>query len=143
MFASKIAKPQTKTAESPTRKLAPQRSVFATRPFGGGAVEQALQLQRSLGNQATLRLLSQRDLSPTRIEHGDKYEEAMTAGKTPRDVSWDFSRDSNTSSRAGKPTRSSILGQRTAPPRASFSRNSLSAMSTTRLSAKRTASPST
>jgi hypothetical protein len=85
MFALKVANPQTKTAESPTSKLAPQRSVFASRPFGG-------QRPQSIGDQATIRLLSQRNLSPTGIEHGNEHErEAMTGGKTSRGVSGDFS----------------------------------------------------
>src|SRR5271166_279145 len=34
MFASRIANPETKPADSPTRKLAPQRSAAVARPFG-------------------------------------------------------------------------------------------------------------
>ena len=34
MFASRIAKPEAKAADSPTRKLAPQRSTAVARPFG-------------------------------------------------------------------------------------------------------------
>jgi hypothetical protein len=49
-----------KAAGDLTKKTAPPRWVLATRPFGGGAVEQALFLQRTIGNQAVLRLLSQR-----------------------------------------------------------------------------------
>jgi len=97
MLAPKIAKPQTKAAESPTGKLAPQRSTLARRPFGSVAVEQSHKLQRSIGNQATIPLLSQRDLSPTGMEPGNEHEQEaarqnMTAGKTPRGVSWDFSK---------------------------------------------------
>ena len=53
MFAPKVAKPQTKAAEVPTSRL-------ATGHRGYDPVEQALFLQRSIGNQATLRLLAQR-----------------------------------------------------------------------------------
>src|SRR5215213_1984411 len=91
MFAPKVAKAQTKAAESPTSKLAPQRSTRVARPFGGGAVEQA-----HVGNQATLRLLSQRARSLTGNEpHGHNAQEADPAGLTARGatpgVSWDFS----------------------------------------------------
>jgi hypothetical protein len=96
MFASKVAKPQTKAAADSTNRLTPQRSVFATRPFGG-AVEQVHFRQRTIGNQATLRLLSQRGFSPTRVENSGDHEqgvarEDMVAQEEPRGVSWDFSK---------------------------------------------------
>lgn len=74
MFAPKIAKPQTKVAESPTW-LAPQSSTLAARPFGGSAVEQAHMLQRSIGNQATLRLLAQ----PSRSLTGNEPNPSVTS----------------------------------------------------------------
>jgi hypothetical protein len=96
MFASKIAK--TKAAADSTNKLAPQRSVvLATRPFGGGAVDRAHMLQRSIGNQATLRILAQRAGRLAGNERSDQHEQEVdtaslpTRGATPG-LSWDFSR---------------------------------------------------
>jgi hypothetical protein len=94
MFAPKVAKPQTKAAADSTNKLAPGRSVFATRPFGG---EQAHLLQRSIGNQATLRLLGQRTSKPRGDELGGDQEkvrapEKISARETPRGVAWSFSK---------------------------------------------------
>jgi hypothetical protein len=96
MFAPPVAKAQTRAAESPTSKL-PQRSTVVARPFGGGAVERAHTLQRAIGNQATLWLLSQRTSSLTGNEPGGDHEregtpEIMTAPEPPRGVSWDFSK---------------------------------------------------
>jgi len=97
MFVPKVAKPHTKANESPTRKLAPQHSAFATRPFGSGASEQADVLQKGIGNQATLRLLSQQARNLIENEpHGHNEHEADRAspsarGATPG-VSWDFSK---------------------------------------------------
>src|SRR5271166_3188006 len=93
MFAPKVAKVQTTTTASSTSKLAPQRSTLATRPFGSAAG----MLQQSIGNQATLRLLSQRGFSPTGKESrgnlGGEAEQAnMTAREAPRGASWDFSK---------------------------------------------------
>jgi Domain of unknown function (DUF4157) len=55
MFAPKVAKPQTKTAETPISKLTPQRSALVGRRPGHDWVGQALLLQRTIGNQATPR----------------------------------------------------------------------------------------
>jgi len=60
MFASKVAKPQTKATESPTSKLMPQRSALVGHQLGHHPDEQALFVQRTTGNQAALRLLAQR-----------------------------------------------------------------------------------
>ena len=97
MFAPKVAKPQTKAAESPTSKLAPRSPVFATRRFGGGAVEQAHFLQSTIGNQAALRLLSQRARNLTgNVPHGYNDQEADSASlatrEAPRSALWDFSK---------------------------------------------------
>jgi hypothetical protein len=97
MFASKVAKPQTKAAAHSTNKLVPERSVFATRPFDGGAVEQAHLLQRSIGNQATLRLLEQGTSKRPRKEPGGDHEkerapEDISAQEVPRGVAWSFSK---------------------------------------------------
>jgi len=73
MFAPPVAKAQTKAAESSARKLAPQHSTLAARPFGDRVLEQAHMLQRSIGNQATLRLLADRAWSPA----GDQLDELL------------------------------------------------------------------
>jgi hypothetical protein len=90
MFAPKVAMAQTKTNESPTSRLASQHSVFATRPFGGGTVEQAHFLQPTIGNQAMLRLLTQ----PTSKPAGDLDDAPvqMHDGSAAPSLSWDFSR---------------------------------------------------
>lgn len=97
MFEPKITKPQTKTAASTTNKVAPQHSVFGTRPFGGSTVDQAHFLQRKIGNQATLRLMAHKTSSLTGDEHNDQREqEAEPTSLAPRGttsgVSWDFSK---------------------------------------------------
>jgi hypothetical protein len=97
MFAPPVAKVQTKAAASPTNRLAPQRSTLVPRRFGDGAVEQVHVLQRSIGNQATLRLLSQRARNLTENEpYRDNEQEADPASLTARaatpGVSWDFSK---------------------------------------------------
>jgi len=97
MFAPKVVKAQTNALEGQTNKLAPQPSTLVARPFGGGAAEQAHILQRSIGNQPTLRLLSQRASSQTGKGVDDDSEqeaapENMTARATARGVSWDFSK---------------------------------------------------
>jgi len=65
MFAPPVAKAKTKTAGSSTANLALQRSTLVARSLGGGAVRQAHMLQRSVGNQAALRFLTQPSRSPT------------------------------------------------------------------------------
>ena len=97
MFALRLAKAQTKAGASSTIQLAPQRSTFAARPFGGSAVAQAHVLQRSIGNQATLRLLAQRGSSLTGNELHGHYEQetgpaSLTASEAAPSASWDFSK---------------------------------------------------
>src|SRR3954453_21501819 len=97
MFAPKIAKPQTKAAASPTNKLALQRPTPMARPFGGGAADQARMLQATIGNQATLRYLTQRLSNLPAKEPAERHEqeavpENMTAREAPRGPSWDFSK---------------------------------------------------
>jgi hypothetical protein len=69
VFARKLAK--TKAPEGSTSRLASQRSsmVVEDRP-GRDPLDQVQFLQRTIGNQATLRLLARRARSPTekRIE---------------------------------------------------------------------------
>src|ERR1035441_4597883 len=98
MFAPKVAKAGTKASTSSTNKLAPQRSTLAARPLGrGGEFEHPRMLQRSIGNQATLRLLAQRASSLTGNElHGDHYQDSAPENKTARETLrgplWDFSK---------------------------------------------------
>jgi hypothetical protein len=97
MFAAKVAKPQKKTIASSTNSLARQRSAFVAHPPSHDALEQAHILQRSIGNQATLRLLAQRGFSPTEGKvGGDHEQEAHTASPTVQaaklGLSWDFSK---------------------------------------------------
>ena len=97
MFAPKVTKAQTKTPDSPARKLASQPSTFVARPFGGGAVEQEWMLQRTIGNQATLRYLTQRLSNLPAKEPAERHEqdtasENMIAREAPRGPAWDFSK---------------------------------------------------
>lgn len=85
MLAPKVAKPQTRTAAIPASNLGRQRSTLVGRRFGHDRVEQALFLQRTIGNQATLRLLARQ----TSRQQGS---ENTMAGETSRDASSDFSR---------------------------------------------------
>jgi hypothetical protein len=62
MFARPVAKPKTKSTE-------PQRATVVPQRPSQSAVEQVHMLQRSIGNQAVLRLLAQR-ASATRNETG-------------------------------------------------------------------------
>jgi hypothetical protein len=99
MFAPKVAKAQTKAAENPTSKMTPQRSTLTGHRLGHDPVERALFLQRTIGNQAMLRLLAQqtsrRAVSnpPSDYEQGGVATENTMARETPRgSASWDFSR---------------------------------------------------
>ncbi len=97
MFAPKVAKAQTKAAESSTSKLAPQPSALGPRPLGVGAVEQARMLQGPIGNQAMLRYLTQRLSNVPAKGLAERHEqeaapENMTAREPPRGPSWDFSK---------------------------------------------------
>ena len=92
MFASKVAKPQTNAAK--TNSLARQHQTRAAqRPARDPvAVEPALMLQRSIGNQATLRFLAPRVSSPRGPHEQEADPASLTArGATPG-VSWDFSK---------------------------------------------------
>jgi hypothetical protein len=75
VFAPKVAKPQTKATEGSTSRLVLHRSTLVGQRVGYDPVEQALFLQRSIGNQATLRLLPRRD-----------------SRGASRGASWDFSK---------------------------------------------------
>jgi hypothetical protein len=89
VFAPKVAKPQTKTAESSPSRLAPHRSTLLG--HSRDAVEQALSLQRTIGNQATLRLLARR--GSARPENGRNSEkQEIPTEAAPRRVWWDSSK---------------------------------------------------
>jgi hypothetical protein len=70
MLAPKIArsrtKPPTKAAEPPSRTRVPQQ--LARHRFGHDSLERALFLQRTIGNQATLRLLAPQTSRPAVIQ---------------------------------------------------------------------------
>jgi hypothetical protein len=88
VFAPKIAKPQTKAAEGPTSRLAPQPSTLGHDP-----VEQVL----FLGNRAALRGLARRDSARPGNGRNCGMEQQSVGENTPietapRGVSWDFSK---------------------------------------------------
>src|SRR4051795_12572118 len=92
MFASKVAKPQTKAAASSKNSLALMRSGPVAHRTGYTAVELQF-LQRAIGNQATLRLLAQRAAGLTAKDpDGDHKQgatpESITDRDAPRGVSW-------------------------------------------------------
>jgi hypothetical protein len=91
MFAPKVARPQMKAATNSTNRLVPHHSVFATRPFGGGTVEQAHFLQRAISNQATPRLLAQRASQGDQLDDAPAHEsKRMHDGSVAPGLSWDF-----------------------------------------------------
>ena len=102
MFASKVAKPQTKAAKSPTSKLAPRRSTLVEHRLGHDPVEQMLFLQRTIGNRAALRLLAQQASRAAGSAPGSDHEqevapENMMARKAPHGASWNFQQDPTSS----------------------------------------------
>jgi Domain of unknown function (DUF4157) len=97
VFARQVAKPQTKAAENPRRALAPQRSTLARHRLGHDPGEQALLLQRTIGNQAASRLLQpQASRSAGGATDNDHEQEVAPentiARAAPRDASRDFSK---------------------------------------------------
>lgn len=66
MFAPKLSKPQTKAPEASTSRPGLDRSALATHGFERDQVAQARFLQRTIGNQARLRLLAQQASPPDR-----------------------------------------------------------------------------
>ena len=95
MFAPKVAKPQTKATASSTNGLARQSSTLVAPRPGLSTVEEVLTLQRTIGNQATLRLLAQRTPSqagPRGHNEQKAYPASLTAPGTNSRVSWDFSK---------------------------------------------------
>jgi hypothetical protein len=96
MFAPKVAKAQTKAGAGSNNKIVHQRSTLMAHRPGHGSVAQTLMLPQSIGNQATLRLLSRQVSSLTGNEPGGEHNQgAVPEIKTARDApvaSWDFSR---------------------------------------------------
>ena len=86
MFAPKIAKPQTKAIENPPNRLALERSTRAGHGYDRGLTQQALFLQRTIGNQAALRLLAQAS-RPDR----EMGLENMAIPREGRGLSWSLS----------------------------------------------------
>ena len=74
MFAPPVAKP---------KAMQPQRSTVVAQRPSQSAVSQAHLLQRSIGNQAMIRLLAQRG-SVTRNEPGAQEKEADSAHRSPK-----------------------------------------------------------
>jgi GH24 family phage-related lysozyme (muramidase) len=94
MFAPKIAKPQTKATGDSNSQARARSTLTAHRH---SPVEQALLLQRTIGNQATLRLLAQRTASLAADESSGDHKQELPpentlAREAPRGVSWDFSK---------------------------------------------------
>jgi hypothetical protein len=97
MFAPPAAKAQTKAAARPPRKEAPAHSTQIARPSRGGTVEQGHRLQRSMGNQAMLRLLGQGAKNLTRNEPDDHNKQEagparLNARRAGPGLWWDFSK---------------------------------------------------
>lgn len=97
MFAPKVFETKTKGRESPRIRRAPQRAALIERSFGDVAFKQAHLLQRSIGNQATLRLLAHPAARlPGNESHGRNEQVAdpavPIAGGATSGVSWDFSK---------------------------------------------------
>lgn len=91
MFAPKAAKLQAKVAE--TRRLVSNNSTVVGHRLCRNPAEQALGLQRTIGNQATLRRATNLTGSKSRADHEQEAEPAnMTARWPTPSVSWDFSK---------------------------------------------------
>jgi hypothetical protein len=97
MFAAKVAKPQTKATASSTNTLTRQSSTPVARRPSLSTVSETLTLQRTFGNEATLRLLAQ----PTPSLIGNEAHDAngreadgknLATPKATRGIGWDFSK---------------------------------------------------
>jgi Domain of unknown function (DUF4157) len=85
MFVPPITRAQAKTSASFTNSPARQRSTPAAHRFGHGPAEQALMLQRAIGNQGMLRLLaSQRATNLTESRNTPLYPPDRPRGSEPR-----------------------------------------------------------
>ena len=95
MFAPKIPKPQTKTAAD-WSSLVPRRSTLAAQRHS--PAELAVFLERTIGNQAMLRLLARQTSRPAvsnpsrDFEQEDGDTEKAMAQETSRGASWNFSK---------------------------------------------------
>ena len=89
MFAPKLSKPQTKAPEASTSRLGLDRSTLATHGFDRDQVAQARFRQRTIGNQATLRLLAQQASHPDR----EISLENPSISRERRGPSFDFGKD--------------------------------------------------
>ena len=92
MFASKAPKAQTKALENSFSKM-PERSALLSHRLGRDPVEQALLLQRTIGNQATLRLPAQQARNLTgNVPHDEQEADpaSVTTQEKSHGVSWDF-----------------------------------------------------
>ena len=93
MFAPKIAKARTKATESLTSEPASSHSALAGHRLGHDPVERVRFLQRTIGNQATLRLLARQESGPTgRESRRQDDHKADSASRTTGSVSRDFSK---------------------------------------------------
>ena len=92
MFAPKVAKPHTKAADSSTSNLARQRSTLVAHRPGHSSAEQALFLQRTIGNQATQRYLTNRLSNSTAKEIEQHESEVSRVSRKAPSSSWDFSK---------------------------------------------------
>jgi peptidoglycan hydrolase-like protein with peptidoglycan-binding domain len=94
MFAPKVAKAQTKESTGSTSSSVRRHTTLATRRRHAPA-EQVLMLQRTLGNQATQRLLAKRGPIVSREAVGDDHEKGTpghtTTLEAPRGSLQDFS----------------------------------------------------
>jgi hypothetical protein len=78
MFTPKVDKPQTKTDKGSSSRLVVHRPTSFGHQIGHDPHDEVLRLQRTIGNQATMRLLQQQGLKPAgdvnRHEHGAASE---------------------------------------------------------------------
>jgi hypothetical protein len=81
MFAPSVAKPRARAVADSTNSRARKRPT--SRPFGGGAVEQARMLQGTIGNQAALRYLTQRLPVPSENASGSFAKAAVSQPGEP------------------------------------------------------------
>jgi hypothetical protein len=96
MFAPKVARAQTKVAENPASKMSSRRSTSTGHRLGHDPVEQVLFLQRTIGNQATQRLLARQTSSPAGSVPVRGHEQKVTTATvraqelSPRVTSWNL-----------------------------------------------------
>jgi Domain of unknown function (DUF4157) len=96
MFAQRLAKPSAKTAADSNAKSPLLRAMPFGNRRGDGSLDHLDILQRTIGNQGTLRLLQQGRLNLLKNEGGDPEQQPGPAsmkrgGEAPR-IAWDFSK---------------------------------------------------